>query len=191
MQNHAKLTYDAVGAWLEGGADAPPRVAQVEALARQLRLHDALTLRLRQWRQRRGALNVRTSQARPVFDGGELVDLRADVGNRAKDLIADVMIAANSATARFLAERRFPSLRRFLQSPRRWERIVALAASHGGELPAAPDAPALDRFLGARRAGRPERLCGPFAGGGQAARLRRIHGAAAGRHGARATSASR
>jgi exoribonuclease II len=155
VQNHAKLAYDAVGAWLEGRAEAPPRVAQVDELARQLRLHDALTLRLRQWRQRRGALNVRTSQARPVFDGRELVDLRPDLGNRAKDLIADVMIAANSATARFLAERRFPSLRRFLQSPRRWERIVALAASHGGELPATPDAQALDRFLGTRRAADP------------------------------------
>jgi exoribonuclease-2 len=155
VRNHAKLTYDAVGAWLEGATDVPPRVSEVPGLERQLRLHDALTLRLRQWRQRRGALNVRTSQARPVFEGGELVDLRADFGNRAKDLIADVMIAANSATARFLAERRFPSLRRFLQSPRRWERLVALAASHGGELPAAPDAPALDRFLGARRAADP------------------------------------
>jgi exoribonuclease-2 len=155
VQNHAKLTYDAVSAWLEGRAEAPPRVAQVEALERQLRLHDALTLRLRQWRQRRGALNVRTSQSRPVFDGGELVDLQADLGNRAKDLIADVMIAANSATARFLSEHRFPSLRRFLQSPRRWERIVALAASHGGELPATPDALALDRFLGARRSADP------------------------------------
>ena len=80
---------------------------------------------------------------------------RACVVNRAKDLIADVMIAANSATARFLAERGFPSIRRFLQSPRRWERIVALAASHGAELPAAPDAPALDRFLGERRAADP------------------------------------
>jgi exoribonuclease-2 len=153
--NRAKLTYDAVGAWLEGEAAVPPRVAKTPGLEHQLRLHDVLTRHLRQWRQRRGALNVRTSQARPVFDGGALVDLRADLDNRAKDLIADVMIAANSATARFLAERRFPSLRRFLQSPRRWERIVALAASHGAELPAAPDAPALDRFLGERRAADP------------------------------------
>jgi exoribonuclease-2 len=61
------------------------------------------------------------------------------------------MIAANGATARFLVDKGFPSLRRFLQAPRRWDRIVALASSHGVQLPAAPDALALDRFLSARR----------------------------------------
>ncbi len=61
------------------------------------------------------------------------------------------MIAANGATARFLMDKGFPSLRRLLQAPRRWDRIVALAAGHGVQLPAAPDALALDRFLSARR----------------------------------------
>lgn len=79
------------------------------------------------------------------------MDLRPDHKNRAKDLIGDLMIAANGATARFLVEQGFPSLRRFLQAPRRWDRIALLAASHGVQLPAAPDALALDRFLSARR----------------------------------------
>jgi len=86
-----------------------------------------------------------------VFKDGQLMDLRPDEKNRAKDLIADLMIAANGATARFLVDKGFPSLRRFLQAPRRWDRIVALASSHGVQLPAAPDALALDRFLSARR----------------------------------------
>ncbi|RZJ15220.1 MAG: RNB domain-containing ribonuclease, partial [Haliea sp.] len=65
------------------------------------------------------------------------------------------MIAANGATARYLAKQGFPSLRRFLQAPRRWDRIVKLAAEHGVTLPAAPDALALDHFLTARRAADP------------------------------------
>jgi exoribonuclease-2 len=90
-----------------------------------------------------------------VFEDGRLVDLRPDEKNRAKDLIADLMIAANAATARFLAQHGFPSLRRFLQSPRRWDKLQALAAEHGATLPEAPDAVALDAFLRARRAADP------------------------------------
>jgi exoribonuclease-2 len=91
-----------------------------------------------------------------VFQDGQLVDLRADEKNRAKDLIADLMIAANGATARFLAQQGFPSLRRFLQSPRRWDRIEALAASHGVTLPTDPDPVALDHFLTGRRQADPQ-----------------------------------
>jgi exoribonuclease II len=148
--NRAKLTYDGVSAWRDGAAP-PPQLGTVPGLEAQLRLHDAVAGQLRQSRQQRGALNVKTVAARPVFEDGRLVDLRPDEKNRAKDLIADLMIAANAATARFLAHRGFPSLRRFLQAPRRWDRIVALAAGYGVELPAQPDAPALDRFLCARR----------------------------------------
>lgn len=155
--NHAKLTYNGVSSWLDGTGPLPERAAAVPGVDAQLRLHDALAARLRALRQQRGSLNVATTQARPVFAGGELVDLRADGRNRAKDLIADVMIATNGATARFLVDRGVPSLRRLLQTPRRWDRIVALAAQHGAALPAAPDAIALERFLDQRRAVDPER----------------------------------
>ena len=149
--NRAKLTYDGVSAWLDGLAPAPPQIASVAGLEDQLRLHDALASQLRQWRQTRGALNVNPASARPVFEDGQLVDLRPDVKNRAMDLIADLMIAANGATARYLVDQGFPSLRRLLQAPRRWDRIVLLAASHDVQLPALPDALALDHFLNARR----------------------------------------
>ena len=149
--NRAKLGYDRVALWLEGRAGPLPQFASVPELEQQLRVHDAVATQLRQWRQRRGALNVTTVSARPVFVDDRLVDLRPDERNRAKDLIADLMIAANAATARFLAQQGYPSLRRFLQSPRRWDRIEALAASHGVTLPPDPDPIALDRFLCERR----------------------------------------
>lgn len=149
--NRAKLTYERVSQWLDGDAAALPHLGAVPGLERQLRIHDAVATQLRQWRQRRGALNVASVSARPVFEDGQLVDLQPDAKNRAKDLIADLMIAANAATARFLAQQGYPSLRRFLQSPRRWDRIEALAASYGVTLPTDPDPVALDRFLCERR----------------------------------------
>ncbi|WP_284619414.1 RNB domain-containing ribonuclease [Aquabacterium humicola] len=160
VHNHARLTYNDVAAWMDDPAHAAPglaaALARVPELEAQLRLHERLADRLRRQRVRRGALSVRTTQARPVFDdAGQLVDLRPDEKNRAMDLIADLMIAANSATARFLAQQKFPSLRRMLSAPRRWDRIVALAASHGVTLPPQPDALALDHFLAERRAADP------------------------------------
>jgi exoribonuclease-2 len=154
--NRAKLTYDHVSAWLDGAAPPPPQARALPQLEEQVRLHDALATQLRQLRQSRGALNVKTLSARPVFEEGRLVDLQPDEKNRAKDLIADLMIAANSVTARFLADQGFPSLRRLLQSPRRWDRIQALAASHGVTLSAQPDPVALDSFLRKRRAADPD-----------------------------------
>lgn len=151
--NKAKLSYDRVSSWFDGvGVDVDlPQLQTVPGLEAQLRLHDQLASHLRQWRQQRGALNINTTASRPVFVNGLLTDLQPDEKNRAKDLIADIMIATNGATARFLAGSGFPSLRRFLQAPRRWERIVALAAQYGSALPPVPDALALDGFLRARR----------------------------------------
>src|ERR1043165_9665223 len=46
-------------------------------------------------RQAHGALQLDTPEARPVFEGETLVDMRPDGRNRAKDLIEDLMIAVN------------------------------------------------------------------------------------------------
>ena len=40
------------------------------------------------------------------------------------------MIAANGVTARYLSARKFPSIRRVVRTPKRWERIVEIAAEH-------------------------------------------------------------
>lgn len=68
------------------------------------------------------------------------------------------MIAANGATARFLADRQYPSLRRVVRSPQRWGRIVDLASRYGIQLPAEPDSRALADFLARRRAADPLRF---------------------------------
>lgn len=156
--NRAKLAYNSVAAWLEGTAPAPPPVAQVAGMDEQLGLQDRVAQAMRSVRRQHGALSLDTAQARAVFDGESLSDLAPDEGNRAKRLIEDLMIAANGVSARFLEDHNFPSLRRVLREPKRWDRIVALAAALGTGLPAEPDARALDEFLRARRAAAPERF---------------------------------
>ncbi|MGE4239930.1 RNB domain-containing ribonuclease [Ramlibacter sp.] len=154
--NRAKLAYGPVSAWLDGDGAAPAAVERSAALEAQVRLHDDVAARLREKRQSRGALEVKTVSGRPVFDAnGVLVDIAPDEKNRAKELIADLMIAANSATARYLVQRRSPSLRRVLEAPRRWDRMVTLAATHGYALPAQADPVALDDFLRERRVADP------------------------------------
>ena len=156
--NHAKLAYDSVAAWLDGVASAPAKIAEVEGLDGQLRLQDRVAQSLRRVRERRGALELATTEARAVYDDGVLTDLRPDERNRAKDLIEDFMIAANGVTAQFLERKGVASLRRVLRSPERWDRIVALAAGLGEHLPPSPDAVALSAFLHARRLADPARF---------------------------------
>jgi exoribonuclease-2 len=149
--NHAKLAYPGVAAWLEGHGPPPPPVAAQPELAAQLRAQDRVAQALRRLRHEQGALELETIEPRPVFSDGELTDLRVEEKNRARELIEDLMIAANGVTARFRAARGQPSIRRVLRSPERWERIVEVAAKLHEELPPAPDAGALEAFLARRR----------------------------------------
>ena len=68
------------------------------------------------------------------------------------------MIAANGVTARYLASKQFPSLRRVVRIPKRWDRIVELAAERGATLPKEPDAKALEQFLVSAKAADPLRF---------------------------------
>jgi exoribonuclease-2 len=149
--NHAKLAYNSVAAWLEGTAPAPPKLAAVPGLDEQLRVQDRAAQALKKVRHAHGALQLETLQVRAVFDSGALADLLPDEKNRAKELIEDFMIAANGVTAKYLAKKGVPSLRRVLRTPERWDRIVALASASGERLPPTPDAAALDAFLSKRR----------------------------------------
>jgi VacB/RNase II family 3'-5' exoribonuclease len=149
--NRAKLAYDSVAAWLDGSAPAPKRVSAVPGLDANLRIQDRVAQAMRALRFKRGALSLQTPQAEAVFEGDALADLRPETPNRAKELIEDFMVAANGAIARTLAEKGFPSLRRVLRSPEKWDRIVALAGTLGGALPAEPDGEALAQFLAKRR----------------------------------------
>jgi len=147
VRNIAKLAYNSVAAWLESSGPMPQAIGAVSGLDENMRLQDRVAQKLRALRHLQGALDLETLEARPVFAGDELKDLAADKRNRAKDIIEDFMIASNGVAARYLVSRKFPVLRRVVRVPKRWDRIVELAAERGSKLPQEPDAKALEQFL--------------------------------------------
>jgi len=147
VHNHAKLDYDAMGAWLEERGPAPPKVAASPELAAQLRVQDAAAQVLRERRYERGALPLETIEARPEMDGEAVKGLVVKPKNRARQLIEDFMVAANVSMAAFLEEHHSPWIGRVVRIPQRWGRIVDLAQQLGDELPLEPSARALAEFL--------------------------------------------
>ncbi len=158
VRNKAKLAYDSVAAWLEGKGEEPGAARAVPGMDQQLRTQDALAQRLRDRRHEEGALELETLQPKAIFDGEQVVDLRQEAHNRARQLIEDVMIATNGVTARFLASKGIASLRRVVRSPERWQRIVEVAKDEGEHLPPEPDSKALEDFLAKRRRADPLRF---------------------------------
>lgn len=158
VRNHGKLAYRSIAAWLDGEGPAPRRVREIPGLEENIRLQDSLAQRLLNVRHRHGALDLETIQTQAVFNGDVLSDLGLDRRNRAKQLIEDFMIAANGVTATYLASKKFPSLRRVLRSPERWDRIAQLASGFGDRLPREPDALALEAFLVRRHEADPEKF---------------------------------
>ncbi|HET9837088.1 MAG TPA: ribonuclease R family protein [Candidatus Angelobacter sp.] len=154
--NKAQLTYNAVGAWLEGTGPAPAKVAASSDLQTQLKLQDSVAQALKNERHQHGALDIETSEVHPVLLNNQVVDLQKQEKNRATELIEDLMIAANGVVARMLEDAKVSSIRRVVKTPERWDRIVALATQQGGRLPATPDSKALNDFLQARKAADPD-----------------------------------
>lgn len=158
VRNRAKLAYNSVADWLEGNGPMPQVIGTVSGLDENLRFQDRLAQKLKALRHLHGALDLETIEVRPVFSGDELKDLEADNKNRAKDIIEDFMIAANGVTARYLTSKQFPSFRRVVCTPKRWDRIIELAAERGSTLSKEPDAKALEQFLVSAKAADPLRF---------------------------------
>lgn len=158
VHNHAKLAYDSVGAWLEGEGPMPEPVGQVPGLEENLKLQDTIAQAMREYRHEHGALSLQTIEARAEFEGDKISGLKVQKRNRAKDIIEDFMIAANGVVARYLSSAGFPCIRRVVRTPKRWERIVDLAAQYGTRLPGNPDSKALEVFLVTQEAADPIRF---------------------------------
>jgi VacB/RNase II family 3'-5' exoribonuclease len=158
VRNHAKLAYNSLAAWLEGHGDIPGEVAALKGLDENLRLQDEITRRMKNFRHVLGALSLETIEAKPVFDGDQIRALEIEEKNRAKEIIEDFMIAANGVTARYLSSQQFPSIRRVVRTPKRWERIAEIANEHGSKLPGTPDSKALEEFLIQEKAADPLRF---------------------------------
>ena len=145
--NHARLQYESLGEWLEGSGSIPTEVRKVEGLVENIQLQDRIAQKMKELRYEHGALEFETIEARPVFDGDALSEMKAEQKNRAKSLIEDFMIAANGVTARYLKAKKFPSLRRVVRTPKRWNRIVELASENGFLLPEIANSKSLSAYL--------------------------------------------
>jgi VacB/RNase II family 3'-5' exoribonuclease len=154
VRNHAQLQYNSVGAWLEGTAAAPAKVAASTDLQVQLRLQDDVAQKLKSRRFENGALNLQTDELRPLMLNDQVVDMQKQQKNHATELIEDFMIAANGVVARMLEK--VSSLRRIVKQPQRWDRIVQLAARYSEKLPPDPDSKALNDFLLKRKSADPD-----------------------------------
>lgn len=158
VTNKSKLAYKSVSAWLEKKGTLPLAAQHVKGMDAQLRLQDAAAQRLRERRHEAGALELTTLQARAVTENGQVVDIQHEEQTRAGELIEDLMVAANGITAKFLTRKGFPTLRRVVKTPERWDRIVSLAGERGTKLPASPDSRALNNFLQSQKAKDPLRF---------------------------------
>ncbi len=158
VRNKAKLAYNSVAAWLDGTGSIPETIGAVGGLAENLRLQDQVAQCLHNLRHVRGALSLETIEAKPLFDGDRISGMEKEESNRAKNIIEEFMVAANGVTARFLEAANFPSIRRVVRVPKRWDRIVEIAAQHGFALPADPDPAALEQFLLKQKAADPVRF---------------------------------
>jgi VacB/RNase II family 3'-5' exoribonuclease len=170
VRNRAQLAYSRVGPWLEKTAAGdidndilslrsdsarehqPDPTLNADGIVAQLKLQDEAAQALHAARVANGALEFHKSEADPIVVDGRVMDVQEAVQNRAMNLIEDLMVAANGVMARALRHGGRSGLQRVVVVPRRWDRIVALAAEHGTTLPEAPDSVALNNFLEERRA---------------------------------------
>jgi exoribonuclease-2 len=147
VTNRAKLAYNNVAAWLGGNGKASEAITAVKGLDENLHLQDQTAQRMKDLRHTHGALSLQTIEAKPIFDGDQIQSLEVDEMNRARVIIEDFMVAANGVTARYLSSKNFPSIRRVVRVPKRWDRIVEIARDHKVGLPESPDSKALEEFL--------------------------------------------
>jgi exoribonuclease R len=180
VRNKAQLTYNAIGAWLEGTAAAPPKVAASAELQAQLKLQDEVAQALRKLRYANGALNIDTAETVPLLLNQQVTGVATVEKNRATELIEDFMIAANGVVARC-----WKSF--FLAPHRKNSRALGRPRAAGGGARSKRDPARTGRFQGAQRfsgeaqSRRSRSLCRLVARGDQADWAGRICAGASGR----------
>jgi exoribonuclease-2 len=151
VRNQAKLDYDQIGRWLEDPAKGDAELDAHPGQSEQIQLQREAAERLQEKRKRDGSLVLGTLETRPVIENGRVVSLEVVHRNPARDLIENLMVAANVTDAGFLMDRGCLSLQRVVRRPERWPRIQEIARQHGVSLPEEPDPRALSQFLDQER----------------------------------------
>lgn len=147
VHNYAKLAYNSLSDWLDGKIPAPSPIDNVPGMADQIRLQDSIAKLLEIFRRKQGSLSLETIEPQAIVSNGVVVDLKAMPITRTRKLIENFMIVANTISAKYSEKHEIPQLRRVVVVPKRWDKIVAVAAERGAQLPADPNALALENFL--------------------------------------------
>ena len=116
-------------------------------LADNLRIQDRVAQKLKAKRHEHGALDLQTLEARPVFEGDVIKDLRVEAKNRATSLIEDLHDSGQRCNGEFSQGQAGPLIKARWSGSKRWDRIVEIAAQHNYQLPEEPDSKALALFL--------------------------------------------
>ncbi len=122
IHSHARLTYNQVNEWLQAGEADESHQALWPALESLYALYHQLLAT----RKTRGAMDFDTTETRIEFDEFKKIKCIVPViRNDAHRLIEECMLAANVATARFLAKAEIPTLYRVHAAPEE-DKITAL-----------------------------------------------------------------
>lgn len=151
VHNHAKLTYNAVGGWLQAQMAIPEKVRKIQGLENSLRCQHEIAQVLKDRRHSLGALTLETPEVEAKVEGDDQIIINPPFHNVAHQLIEEFMIMANVTMAKHFEQAKIPSFRRVVRTPKRWDRIVEIAISLGEYLPEIPDSKALNAFLVKRK----------------------------------------
>jgi VacB/RNase II family 3'-5' exoribonuclease len=146
VHNYAKLTYSAIGAWLEEKGALPETAKKVSGLENVLRTQHEVAQILRKLRHEAGSLTLESSTPE-VKIYNQKIQIELPPHNFAHQLIEEFMIAANRSMAKKFKDEKITSLRRVVRIPKYWDRIVEIAKGFKENLPKNPDSKALDQFL--------------------------------------------
>jgi ribonuclease R len=136
IRSDARLDYDQVDRVFAGDEQVDEAVREPLGVAR------AAARALRERRERAGALAVESVEPEFAFShGGHVEAAVASVQTESHQVIEHLMIAANEAVARLLAEREVPTLYRIHERPEpaAAERLLEQLASLGVPTPPAPE----------------------------------------------------
>lgn len=147
VHNQAKLTYNAIGGWLEGKNELPTAAKQIAGLEEILRIQHEMAQILRGKRHEAGSLTLESSAPEVDISSNDQIVIQLERHNFAHQLIEEFMIAANKATALHFRAAKIASLRRVVRTPKYWDRIREIALEYGEKLPETADSKALDGFL--------------------------------------------
>lgn len=154
--NYAKLTYSAVGGWLEGKNALPDKIKLVTGLENSLKIQHKTAQALKQKRHEAGSLTLDSPDPEVKIAGDDQLSIELPPHNFAHQLIEEFMIVANRTMAQHFSEAKIPNLSRVVRIPKYWDRIVEIAKNYGESLPVKPDAKALDTFLVGRKVADPD-----------------------------------